>query len=227
MRTWALADGRTASVAWTDRRHGDLAVDGDREALARRRAAIVDVPWTWLRQVHGAAVATVDRPGAAAGVEADAAVTATTSAAVAAHTADCVPIGLVAVDGDPAAVGVVHAGWRGLAAGVVVEAARALRDLAGGSVEAVIGPCIHAECYEFGAADLADVVGRLGPRVAATTPTGAPALDLPAAAELALHEAGVGPVWPVSLCTSCDPSRYSHRARGDRGRNALVAWIDP
>lgn len=222
-----MADGRTAAVAWTDRRHGDLATDGDPEVLTRRRSSVVDGPWTWLRQVHGATVAVVDDPGAGAGTEADAAVTSATSAVLAAHTADCVPIGLVAVDGDPGAVGVVHAGWRGLAAGIVAEAVQALSEVGGGSVEAVIGPCIHPECYEFGRDDLAEVVRQLGPGVAATTPKGAPALDLPGAAARQLDLAGVGRVWPVALCTACDPNRFSHRARGERGRNALVAWIDP
>src|SRR6185295_8218635 len=93
------------------------------------------------------------RPAEDAGVEADAAVTSVPGAAIAVQTADCVPIALLA-DG---AVGVVHAGWRGLAAGVVEGAVQMLREAGDGPVRAAIGPCIRARCYEFGASDLDQV----------------------------------------------------------------------
>src|SRR3954470_18110368 len=70
---------------------------------------------TWLRQVHGSTVVTVTHPGEHAGAEADAAITRAPNAKLAVRTADCVPIVL---EGD-GVIGVVHAGWRGLAAGIV------------------------------------------------------------------------------------------------------------
>ena len=115
----------------------------------------------------------VDAPGDQTGVEADAAFTNVPGARVAVRTADCVPIVL---EGD-GCVGIVHAGWRGLAAGVVA----ATIDAMGGATSAVVGPHIRPGCYEFGADDLDEVAAALGPHVRNTTTWGTPALDLTAA----------------------------------------------
>lgn len=147
--------------------------------------------------------------------------TATPGCALAVRTADCAPIVLLA-DG---AVGVVHAGWQGLLAGVVERAVGALRALAAGPVSAHIGPCIRPGCYEFHDPELAQVVARFGDGVRARTLWGAPALDLPAAVTAGLHAAGVDDVVDTAACTACDDRWYSHRARRDTGRFATVAWI--
>ncbi|MCU1353583.1 MAG: hypothetical protein JWM05_2792, partial [Acidimicrobiales bacterium] len=156
-------------------------------------------------------------------VEADAAVTAAPGVALAVHTADCGPVALVA-DG---VIGVVHAGWRGLAAGVVDAAVAAMRELGAGEVRAELGPCIRARCYEFGASDLETVVAACGEHVRSETAWGTPGLDLAAGIEHALAAAGVAPVADVGVCTACSPRHWSHRARGDRGRQAVVAWLAP
>lgn len=183
----------------------------------------MDRPWTWLRQVHTDRVVVVGAPGEAAGEEADAAVTAVSDAVLAVHTADCAPIALVA---DGGAVAVAHAGWRGLADGVVAATVAELGGLASGPLRAVVGPLIGPECYEFGADDLRLVVDRLGPEVAATTATGTPALDLRTGVRRALEGAGVDAIAFVGDCTACGDDLFSHRARGDRGRQAVLAWIE-
>ena len=218
-----MADGRTARVAVTDRADGDLAVGGDPAVLAERRRALVDLPWTWLRQVHGDRVVVVGAPGAGAGEEADAAVTAVTGAVLAVHTADCGPIGLVA---DGGAVAVAHAGWKGLAEGVVERSADALRAVADGPVRAVVGTHIGVECYEFGSEELSGLVARLGPEVEGRTASGTPALDLGAGLRVVLARAGVDEVLEVGGCTACGSGRWSHRARGDRGRQAVLAGVE-
>jgi YfiH family protein len=191
--------------------------------LAARRRAVVALPWTWMRQVHGPEVLTVTRPGEHAGAEADAAVTAVPEAAVAVHTADCVPVVLLA-DG---AVGVAHAGWRGLLAGVVGRTAEAMGALGHPPTRAVIGPCIRATSYEFGEHDLALVAARWGDAVRATTAAGTPALDVPAGVRAALAEVGVHDVVDDGLDTATDPVRFwSHRARAETGRMATVAWLE-
>jgi YfiH family protein len=191
--------------------------------LAARRREVIDLPWTWLRQVHGARVVTVQHAGDAAGEAADAAVTAVPGAALAVHTADCAPVVLVA-DG---VVGVVHAGWKGLVEGVIPAAVDAMRALGAGDVDAVLGPCIHAECYEFGPDDLAAVAAVLGDDVRGVTAAGRPALDVPAAVRAAAAHAGVRRVDDVGLCTSCDDTRwFSHRARAETGRQAAVVWLE-
>lgn len=180
-------------------------------------------PWTWLTQVHGSEVVTVTRPGEHAGARADGAVTAVPGAVLAVHTADCAPVVLLA-DG---AVGVAHAGWRGLEAGVVGATARALEALGHPPRRAVVGPCIRPERYAFGEGDLERLVARWGPAVRGRTLDGAPALDLPAAVRAALAEAGVDDVDEDGTCTAADAERYwSHRARGEAGRMATVAWLE-
>lgn len=211
---------RVGRYRFTERQDGDLAVRG--EGVEHRRASVIDLPWTWLNQVHGGEVVTVDRPGEHVGASADAAVTAVSGIAVAVHTADCAPIALLAPD----AVGVVHAGWRGLSSGVVANAVDALRRLSSGPISAVLGPCIHAECYEFGREDLDALAARFGDDLRAVTRRGSPALDLPAAVRTALAQSGVDSTHDVGCCTSCSPRHWSHRARGDVGRHALVAWLE-
>lgn len=171
--------------------------------------------------MHGDAVLVVEHPGQHAGATADAAVTATPGCVVAVRTADCAPIVLVG----ERAVGVVHAGWQGLMAGVVERAVAALRSLEAGPLAAHLGPCIRPGCYEFHDPELRQLVDRFGESVRARTQWGTPALDLPAAVTVALHEVGVAGVTDTAPCTACDERWYSHRARRDSGRFATVAWI--
>jgi purine-nucleoside/S-methyl-5'-thioadenosine phosphorylase / adenosine deaminase len=123
-------------------------------------------------------------------------------------------------------VGAVHAGWRGLAAGIVERAAERMRATGASDVTAVVGPCIHAGCYEFGADDLDRVVERCGEVARGVTADGRPALDLPAAVRAALVRAGATVVGGDAPCTACDRRFFSHRARGDTGRQALLVWIE-
>jgi YfiH family protein len=213
-------------VVFTDRGAGDLGHAGEhvhavRPEVEARRRAVVDLPWTWLRQVHGDRVVVVTEPGGGAGQRADAAVTDRAGCALAVLTADCAPVGLVGSDG---VVGVAHAGWRGLVGGVLARTVDVMRAGGTADVRAVLGPCIRAGCYEFGAADLARVARRLGDGVRATTTSGAPALDVPAAVRAALAEVGVTDVHDVGVCTACSADHFSHRARHDLGRQALVVW---
>ena len=215
-----------AYVVFTDRAAGDLGHAGDyvhavRPEVEARRRAVVDLPWTWLRQVHGDRVVVVDEPGGGAGRSADAAVTDRSGCALAVLTADCAPVALLGSNG---VVGVAHAGWRGLVAGVLERAVEVMRAAGAGDVHALLGPCIRPGCYEFGADDLAQVARRLGDGVRGTTSTGAPALDVPAAVRAALGRVGVVDVDDVGICTACSPAHFSHRARRELGRQALVVW---
>jgi YfiH family protein len=161
---------------------------------------------SWPRQVHGAAVVRANGRGA----EADAIWTDEPGVGLAVVTADCLPVALVRTEGTPA-IALVHAGWRGLAVGVVENAVDALD----GPVAAVVGPGIGACCYE------------VGPEVAERFGEGGPTLDLRAVAERALRRAGVDEVAHVDLCTSCDAERFfSHRRdRGLTGRQGALAYI--
>jgi YfiH family protein len=216
-----------ANVIFTSRADGDLGHGGDyvhavRPEVEARRRAVVDLPWTWLRQVHGDRVVRVTNPGGGAGERADAAITDQPGCAIAVLTADCAPVALVS----GGVIGVVHAGWRGLAGGVLERTVDEMRAFGTSDVHAQLGPCIHAECYEFGASDLDRVAQRLGDVVRGTTARGTPALDVPAAVRAALARAGVESVDDVGVCTACSAEHFSHRARREVERQALVVWRD-
>lgn len=199
---------------------GRSVVEVDPEVAARRRA-LVDLPWTWLRQVHGADVVHVRTPGDGAGRRADAAVATEAGCALAVLTADCAPVALASPEG---VLGVAHAGWMGLVAGVLERTVERMRALGATEVTAALGPCIHPECYEFGPDHLERVVARLGEDVRGTTATGTPALDVPAAVRSALAAAGVSSVDDVGRCTACEADYFSWRARRELGRQAVVVW---
>jgi len=157
----------------------------------------------------------VTHPGEHAGAEADAAVTTVAGCKLAVRTADCVPIVLTGHH----TVGVVHAGWRGLAAGIV----KATIDAMHGDVErAQIGPHIRVGCYEFGADDLDEVAAALGDQVRGTTTWGAPALDLTAGVRAALGDVRVV---DDGACTACTDLYFSWRVRQETARFATIAWI--
>ena len=164
----------------------------------------------------------VREPGQHAGATADAAVTSVPGVVLAVQTADCAPI-LLQADGG---VGVVHAGWRGLVTGVIEAAVAAMADQGTPATGAVLGPCIRPRCYEFGPTELDLVAAAYGPTVRATTATGASALDLAAGVAEACRRLGLALV-DDGTCTACSPQHFSHRARRDTGRQALVAWIGP
>ena len=116
-----------ARVQFTGRREGDVGPAGSPATeIERRRRSVVDRTWFWARQVHGSAVVHVDHPDDAVGQPADALVTARPDIALAVFTADCAPIVLVSPEG---VIGAVHAGWRGLADGVIEAAVDRLRRL--------------------------------------------------------------------------------------------------
>ena len=162
------------------------------------------------------------RPGEHAGADADALVTATPGCTLAVRTADCAPIVLRGA----ATVGLVHAGWRGLVAGVIERAAEVMAELGDPPVSAVLGPCIRPGCYEFAGDDLDLLADRFGDEVRATTMWGTPALDLTAAVRSSCGAAGVSELDDHGACTACDPRWFSHRARAEPERFVTLAWIE-
>ena len=218
-----------AGVRFTSRADGDLGHAGKWVAVhevdplvEERRRKVLDRPWSWVRQVHGSDVIVVTEPGGGAGSTGDALVTRHPEAALAVLTADCAPIALVSPEG---VIGAVHAGWRGLLAGVVDRAADTMREMGASSISAGLGPCIHPECYAFGPADLEPLVDRYGADVAGQTREGEPALDLPAAVGAALDAAGVCLDLVEDVCTACSDDHFSHRARQELARQAVVVWL--
>jgi YfiH family protein len=147
--------------------------------------------------------------------EADGHAVAATGVAAMVLTADCIPVVL----GAEGAVASLHAGWRGLAGGVLEEGVLALREVGGrGGVVAIVGPCAGACCYEVGEEVHAafDGAHRHGSHI-----------DLRTIAHDRLRSAGVAEVRDVNACTICDNRYFSHRREGAHaGRQAALAWID-
>jgi YfiH family protein len=168
-------------------------------------------------QVHGVTVRRLDAGGAGSPAdgdgEADGHASDQARVGLLAFTADCLPVAL-AGDG---AVAMLHAGWRGLAAGVLEQGVQALREVGGeGAIAAAIGPGAGVCCYEVGE----EVHGAF-----AGTHREGSRLDLKAIARERLHGAGVGEVLDLETCTICDERFFSHRREGARaGRQAGVAW---
>lgn len=185
---------------------------GDADAAAAHRAALerwVGSPPAFVHQVHGAVVHVAVAPTTAPLPQADAVVSAV-GVAAAVLVADCVPV-LIA-DAAAGVVGAVHAGRRGVAAGVVAAAVRAMIGLGAEPtrLRAVVGPAICGACYEV-PADLRAEVAAIVPVAAATTSWGTPALDLPRAVAHQLAAAGVADVAAVGGCTLEDERWFSHR----------------
>jgi YfiH family protein len=133
-------------------------------------------------------------------------------------TADCLPIAIARTDGVPA-VAILHAGWRGLLAGIVAAGVRAL---GGARLAAAIGPSIGPCCYEVG-----DEVALPFREAFGDDVVRGDKLDLWTATERALRAAGVEHVDRFDLCTSCDPERFfSHRRdHGHTGRQGVMAYV--
>jgi polyphenol oxidase len=203
------------------RRNGDFADPLAPGSLGAQRL-LADAPWTWLHQVHGDRVVVVDRPGACTAEEADAAVTACAGAALVVRTADCAPVGLGSPEGVVAAV---HAGWRGLLAGVVERAVVVMRSLGATEVTAALGPCIAPHAYQFSRPDLERMAARYGKRVVAADDAGHPALDMTETVRAALARADAVLVADARVCTHCSPEHWSWRANRDSGRQATVVWV--
>lgn len=208
-------------------------VGDDPAALAaneRKLAEGIGLPadrLVWMEQIHGRTATEVDGPQPEPVEATDALVTARPNLALAALTADCVPVLL----GDPEAgvVSAVHAGRVGARVGVLVSALESM--VRAGArpdrVEALLGPAACGECYEVPREMQADVEERL-PGSACKTRRGTTGLDLRAGLWEQLAQAGISRIGVDPRCTMETPELFSHRRDGPRtGRFAAVIWIDP
>lgn len=223
--------GGTSTAPYDGFNLADHVGDDPAAVAANRRllAAALDarpLPVVTMQQVHGADVGVVDGVAPTPPV-ADALVTRRRGLALAVLVADCTPVLLW--DRHAGVIAAVHAGRRGLAAGVLPAAVAAMTDLGARPerIAALLGPGICAAHYEV-PAQLRDEVEALAPGSAATTPDGRPALDIRAglAGQLARCGLRAGAAGPA--CTAESPGLYSHRRDGPRtGRFAGVVWLQP
>ena len=227
-RNGGVSAGRYASLnlgAASATRAGGDTPDAVAQNRARLRALLPAEP-AWLAQVHGTAVHDADLPATDGPPIADAAVTRTPGVVLAVQSADCLPVLLA--DREGAAIAIAHAGWRGLAAGVVDNAVRALA-IAPGRVVAWLGPAIGPDAFEVGA-DVRDAfVAADASADTAFRPTshGKWLADLAALARQRLARCGVHDVHGGGVCTWSTPARFfSYRRDGETGRMAALLWLE-
>lgn len=238
--TWATEPSQLARENYSFT-VGDLAQSASNRLELESAAAI---PIQWLTQVHGVALHLLhDQSNIAVRPRADAAFTQCTRIGLAILTADCMPI--VIADQKGSAVAVAHAGWRGLAAGVIEATLDAFtaRGFVGSQLQAFIAPCIGPKAFEVGAEvreeflhfSTASERDQISHCFAPSPVQGRYLADLTRISLTRFARFGMHDVLGPSACTFSDPLRfYSHRywsqhpdlATG-QGRQATVAWLAP
>lgn len=202
----------------------------DEAAVAHNRASLIErlqLPSTplWLRQVHGTRVVDADACAVSDEPEADAAVTRQAGSVLAILTADCLPILFCTTDGSRIAA--AHAGWRGLASGVL-EATVAALDAEPSRILAWLGPSIGAASYEIGEEVRQAFIDHDADSATAFTATrrGHWLCDLDALARRRLAAIGVTRISGGGFDTRLDPRFFSFRRDPQCGRFASLIWRD-
>lgn len=237
---WPVASGVQAFVTTRSGGAGALATmnlgkragDSD-EAIGenrRRLRAFLPAEPRWLHQVHGAAVAVHGRQDVGVAAVADAAITHEPGVVCAVLTADCLPVLLADHRGN--VVGVAHAGWRGLAAGVLERTVAEMKNL-GAEVDNLIawlGPAIGPAAFEVGT-DVLEAfraAHRYADAFFASGAAGKWHADLYGLARQQLRDCGVAAVGGGGFCTKTDATRfYSWRRERGAGRMAALVWVQP
>ncbi len=184
----------------------------------------------WLKQVHGTAVVCADDVPSTS-IEGDAAYSRTPGKVCAIMVADCLPVFLC--DRGGSVVGVVHAGWRGLAAGVIEQTLATMR-VPGNEVVAWLGPAIGPDCFEVGEDVYAAFVQQDARAALAFVPREGNGIsakkwlaDIFLLARQRLERNGVIHIGGGGICTFSHPERfYSYRRDGETGRMAALIWLE-
>jgi YfiH family protein len=195
------------------------AVEKNREIL---RASLPADP-VWMHQVHGNAV--IDAAQVSAIPSADAAIAQTRHTVCAVMTADCMPVFFAARDAS--VLGIAHAGWRGMAAGVIEQTIAAMA-IAPQDCLVYLGPAIGPSAFEVGQDVFDAFVHVLGDdaKHCALQRAGKYHADLYALARLRLARAGVHSVYGGNFCTYREQRFYSYRRESHTGRMASLIWLD-
>jgi YfiH family protein len=218
---------------------GDHVGDDSNAVMLNRQALQPFLPSEpiWMRQVHGTSVSRTHSriKGSAQLPEADAAITDRPNEVLAVLTADCMPIFFCSVDGEH--VGVAHAGWRGLCAGILQNTldtlVRQSRGLSPSAFIAWLGPAIGPNHFEVGV-DVMEAFANQGFQIGPDSFIPIPSkpnkylANLAVLTRQALQKTGIERIYGGDLCTYSDPIRFfSHRRDGVSGRFASLIWIQP
>ncbi|HJV82627.1 peptidoglycan editing factor PgeF [Noviherbaspirillum sp.] len=203
-------------------------VGDDPDAVAKNRVllrTLLPTEPAWLSQVHGTVV--LDAADAADAPNADASIATRAGIVCVIQTADCLPVLFCDVQGR--VVGAAHAGWRGLASGVLENTVSRMRDAGAGDILAWMGPAIGPRSFEVGQ-DVFDAFVERDASMASAfraLPDQRKYLaDIYSLARTRLASAGVGQVYGGGLCTVTDARRfYSYRRDKVTGRMASLIWL--
>ena len=206
-------------------------VGDDIRAVHMNRACLTDFmpsPVTFLSQIHGNMVVDIAAVNGNAEIQADACFSTVPKVVCAVLTADCLPILLSSESGD--CVAAVHAGWRGLADGVVEAAVQRMVDSGAKNISAWMGPAIGPQAFEVGA-DVFDIFSKRNLELAQffspAANDGKFFADIYAIARTVLRDVGVFAVYGGEYCTYTDADLfYSYRRDGVTGRMASWIWIE-
>jgi YfiH family protein len=219
-RDGGVSSGKFASLNLSTR------VGDDPRRVARNRAilrACLPAEPAWVKQVHGTAV--IDAARATPDAEADGVVTQSPGPVCAVMTADCLPVFLS--DREGKSVGIAHAGWRGLAGGIVENVVQAM-GVPSRDIIAYIGPGIGARRYEVGEDVRKAFVDRdpAAARSFAPRQGGKYFVDLYGLARQRLAAAGVAGIYGGGFCTASEERFFSFRRDQTTGRMASLIWLE-
>ena len=226
VRTWQTTRAAGVSSGPYSSMNLALHVGDDLQAVAANRALLrssVGLPGEpcWLEQVHGCRILNLDHGETG---PADGAVTSKTGKVLVVMTADCLPVLLAAKGGQ--LVGVIHAGWRGLASGVIEAAVNAF-GCEPAEILAWLGPAIGPDAFEIGdeVREAFISADQESASAFASNARGRWQADLYGLARRALSQVGVRNIFGQASCTLSDPERYfSHRREAPCGRMASLIW---
>jgi len=228
VRSWQTTrSGGVSPAPYDSLNLGDHVGDAPANVAANRSAlqALLPAAPCWLTQVHGTRIANADV--AEPGIEADGVVARQAGKVCVIMTADCLPVLLC--DRAGTVVGAAHAGWRGLAAGVLENLVSAM-DTAPAELMAWLGPAIGPRAFEVGAEVRDAFIGRDAEAAQAFQPatSGKYLADIHALARLRLQALGVTAIHGGGACTVTEAYRYfSYRRDQVCGRMASLVWLEP
>jgi len=225
-----IRKGGVSQPPWESLNLGDHVNDDPRHVAKNRRSLkhLAGLPHEpqWLTQVHGCDVLDASTPHLSLSCEADAIYSNTANTLCAVLTADCLPV--LFADSDGREVAAAHAGWRGLASGVLEQTVRRFA-AAPERLLAWFGPAIGAASFEVGA-DVRETFLEWGDECESAFVEhgeGHWMADIYQLARLRLRKAGVTAVYGGEYCTYSDAERfYSYRRDGETGRMASIIWFD-
>lgn len=217
-----LGNDQIIRVMMSDRFDGDFSIShSGYPVVEANRQKFFSGKWIGLEQVHKTDLVWINRESTSKSFKADGLITKLSEVALSITTADCAPLALIEENG---IFSMLHLGWRSLKNGLLENTVAQMRKKSDASIKAVLGPCVHPCCYEFGEDLLEDFFLKYGKDCKGKSKRGVSSLDIPAALNAALDNLGISLEKSDSSCTSCDDRYWSYRREKIPKRQVMFAW---